>query len=158
MKVDTGDKNYLNYKITLLLHPKISRKNSMTSDSCSKIVSGGEKTSMFFPPPPAIFEHQSHVIEFFHHFLGRDNRVIKGFKFFISPVSTLINTFQGTLKYQKFLRNRQNKHKLSKLANIERYKHFMENHPWDQKLCKGPKEPFHTLRIVFRVVGDCERH
>ena len=46
----------------------------------------------------------------------------------------------------------------SAILNKDGYKHFMENHPWNQKLCKGPKEQFYALRIVFRVVGDCERH
>ena len=53
---------------------------------------GGEKSYLFFPPP-AIFEHQSDVMEYFYEFLGRDDEAIKGFKFFISPVSTSLNSF-----------------------------------------------------------------
>ena len=41
---------------------------------------GGE---IILIPPPAIFEHQSDVMEYFYEFLGRDDKVIKGFKFFI---------------------------------------------------------------------------
>ena len=49
MEVATGDMKYLGSHITLILHTKISCKNSMTSDWCSKIPWGGNRR--FFPPP-----------------------------------------------------------------------------------------------------------
>ena len=103
-------------------------------------------------PPPAFFEHQSDVIEFFHYFLGSDDEVIKGFKFSVSPVSTFINTFQGTLKNRGFLKYRQNFDIFSKILHISRNMHFTDMQPWGQKLLKVSKETFSKLRTHIKVI------
>ena len=81
--------------------------------------------------PPAIFEHQSDVMEYFYDFLGRDDKVIKGFNFFISPVSTSLNSFKGTLKCGGFSKYRQNYDNLSKFFFISRNVPFTDLQPRD---------------------------
>ena len=103
-------------------------------------------------PPPAIFEHQSDVIEFSNYFFGCKNKVIKGFKFFVSPVSNFINTFQGTMKNQKCLQICQNLVKFPISNFISRNTHFLDMQPWDQKVLKLRKETFCKLRINIRAI------
>ena len=94
----------------------------------------------------------SKIVEFLNYFLECNNKVIKGLKFVISPVTIFINTFQGTCENGGFLKFRQKSQFFSKIVFISQNMRFMDLHPWDLKVSKDPKETFSKLKIDMRVI------
>ena len=98
----------LHLKFTLFGSYLIVKVSKHAKPNCLKSeipALGGGKKAHGFPPPPAIFGQIHVMIDFLHYFLGCNYRVITQVKKFLSPVSTTINTFQGTVKNGGYLSN-----------------------------------------------------
>ena len=108
---------------------------------------GGEKSVWF--PPPAIFRHQSFMMPFWHEIFRSSIKAYLQLKYCVSPVSTPINTFWGTLKINKIWKFVQNIGNFWKMDYSERNIGDRGKYSSDQNLLKVSKEHVCIARIKF---------